>query len=106
MLTWVCSISLLTVVVAHFHTGAEQATIILMPTKIQIIFSSSVNPILLRSVLGTVLAIDSVMLKMEWFVITAVWSSCSQPFPSGGSYGICKTTQEPASDTESVALLS
>ena len=38
-----------------------------MPTKIQIIMSSRVNPILLRPVLGIVLSIDSVLLKMEQF---------------------------------------
>ena len=65
MLTWVCSISLLTILVAHLHIWAEQATIILMPTKIQIIMSNNVNLILLRPVLGTVPAIDSVLLKME-----------------------------------------
>ena len=36
-----------------------------MLTKIQIIMSNSVNPILWRPVLGIVLAIDSVLLKME-----------------------------------------
>ena len=32
--TWVCSISLLTILVACLHTQAEQATIILIPTKV------------------------------------------------------------------------
>ena len=63
--TWICSISLLTVVVAHLHLQAGQATVILMPTKTQIIISNSVNSILSRPVLGTVLAIDSVPLKTE-----------------------------------------
>ena len=36
-----------------------------MPTKVQIIMSNSVNPILLRVVLRIVLAINSVLLKME-----------------------------------------
>ena len=36
-----------------------------MPTKIWIILSNSVNPILLRPVLGIVVAIDSVPHKME-----------------------------------------
>ena len=35
-----------------------------MPTKIQIMMSNSINPILLGPVLGIVLAIDSVLLKM------------------------------------------
>ena len=64
-MTWVSSIPLLTILVACLHTLAEQATIILLPTKIQMIMSNSVNPILLRLVLGIVLAIDSVLLKME-----------------------------------------
>ena len=57
MSTWVCNISLLTVLVASLHIRAEQATVILM--------SNSINPILLRPVLGIVLAIDSVLLNME-----------------------------------------
>ena len=56
---------MLTVVVAHLHLQAGQATVILMPTKTQIIISNSVNSILSRPVLGTVLAIDSVPLKTE-----------------------------------------
>ena len=64
-MTWVCTISLLTIIVAHLHIKAEQATIILMSTNIYIIMNYSVNPILLRPVLGIVLAIDSVLLKME-----------------------------------------
>ena len=39
-------------------------------------------------------------------VMAAVWSSCSYFFPSGGSYNICKTAQECASDSETVTLLS
>ena len=65
MSTRVCSISLLTVIVVRLHIWAEQATIILMSPKVEIIISNSVNPILLRPVLGIVLAIDSVLLKME-----------------------------------------
>ena len=68
MSTWVCSISLLTILVAHLQICAEQATVILMPTKILIIMSNNVNPILLRPVLGTVLATDSVLLKIEQFM--------------------------------------
>ena len=63
--TRICSISLLTILVSHLHIQAEQARIILLSTKIQIIISRSVNPILLSPLLGTVLAIDSVLLKME-----------------------------------------
>lgn len=51
MSTWVCSISLLTVVLCSF---TEQAAIISMPTKIWVIMSRGVRPILLRPVLGTV----------------------------------------------------
>ena len=36
-----------------------------MPTKIQIVVSTNVNPILLRPVVGIMLAIDLVQLKME-----------------------------------------
>ena len=59
---------MLTVVVAHLHIQAEQAIHIFMPTKTQIIISNSVNPILLRPVLGTVLATDSVLFKNEHFM--------------------------------------
>ena len=65
MLTRVCSLSVLTLSAACLHIWVEQAIIILMPKKIQIIMSSSVNPILLRPVLGTVLARDSVLPKIE-----------------------------------------
>jgi len=39
-----------------------------MPTKIQIVMSSSVNPILLRPVLGILLTINSFVLKMEQLI--------------------------------------
>ena len=39
-----------------------------MPTKIQIVMSSSVNLILLRPVLGMLLTIDSFVLKMEQLI--------------------------------------
>ena len=65
MATWVPNISLLTVLVTHLHVWAIQITIILMPTKIQIIMSNNVNPILLRPVLGIMLIIDSILLKVE-----------------------------------------
>ena len=39
-----------------------------MLTKVQIIMNNSVNPILLRPVLGILLAIKSVRLKMEQFM--------------------------------------
>ena len=65
MSTWVCSISLLTILVAHLYIRTEQGTIIFMPKKISIIISNCVNPILLRPVLGIVLAIDLLLLKME-----------------------------------------
>ena len=54
--------------VVCLHVRAEQATVILMPTKIQTIMRNSVNPILLRPVLRIVLARDSVLLKMERLV--------------------------------------
>ena len=47
---------------------AEQAIITLTPTKIEIIMSSNVNGILLRPVLGIVLAIDGVA-----YVMATVW---------------------------------
>ena len=65
MSTWVCGIFLVTILVACLHIQAEQATIILIPTEIQMIMSSSVNPILLRPVLAITLPIGSVLLKME-----------------------------------------
>ena len=46
MSTWVCSISFLTILFALLHIWAEQTTIILTPTKIQITVSNNVNPIL------------------------------------------------------------
>lgn len=39
-----------------------------MSTKIKIIMSDGVNPIFLRSLLGIVLAIDSVLFKTEHFM--------------------------------------
>ena len=65
MSTCVCSISLLKFLFPCLHIQEEQATIILMPTKIYIIMSYNVNPILLRPVLGIRLAIDSVLLNVE-----------------------------------------
>ena len=59
---------------------------------------NSVNPILLRPVLGIVLAIDSVLLSMEQFI---AWLRSSHPtvvFPSDVNYSIYRTTQEQASD--------
>lgn len=76
ILTWVCTISLLTIIVAHLHIKADQATIILMSTNIYIIMNYSVNPILLRPVIGIVLAIDSVLLNMEQFT---AWLQSSHP---------------------------
>ena len=68
--------------------------------------SNSVN-ILLRPVLGIVPATDSVSLKMEE-LMSWLWSGhhAVSFCRSGGSYNIWKTTQECASDTESVTLLS
>ena len=47
---------------------AEQATVILMSTKIQTIMSNSVNPILLGPALGMSLTINSVLLKMAQLI--------------------------------------
>ena len=69
--------------------------------------SNSVNPILLRPVLGIVLPIDSVLLKMEQLMSWLQSGHHAVSFSlSGGSYSICKTTKECASDTESLTLLS
>ena len=105
MLTWVCSTTLLTVLVVCLHIQAEQTTIILMPTKIQIIMSNSVNPILLRPVFGVVLAIGSVLLKLEQLMS---WLQSGYHAVSFflWCYSVCKTTQECSSDAESVTLLS
>jgi len=65
MLTWIYSLSLWTILVAWLCIWPEQTTIISMPTKIQSIKSSSVNSLILRPVLRTVLGMDSVMLRME-----------------------------------------
>ena len=71
------------------------------------ITSSSVNPTLLRPVLGTAGHRLSAVEDGAAGVMGAVWSSRSQLFPSGGSYSVCKTTQECATHTpRSVTLLS
>ena len=54
MSTWVFSISLLTVIPTRLHAQAEQVTIILICTKMQIVMSNSINLILSRAVLETV----------------------------------------------------
>lgn len=64
-LTWICNTSLLTVLVACLHKWAGQAAVILISIKIDIIVSSSVNPLLLRAVLGIVLATESALLKLK-----------------------------------------
>ena len=69
MLTRICGLSLLIVLVACLHISTEQAAITLMPTGIQIIRSSSVNPILLRPVLGIMLTTVSLLLKSEQFML-------------------------------------
>ena len=65
--------------------------------------SNSVNPILLRPALRTVLATDPVLLKMEQFLS---WLQSGHRavsfFPLVAVNGICKATQECASDTEFV----
>ena len=58
-----------------------------MPTKIQIVVSTNVNPIPLRPVVGIMLATDLVQLKMEQLMS---WLQSGHHavsfFPSGGSY--------------------
>ena len=70
-----CSISLPPGVHASLRSQAEKDTIILLPPKIQIIMNSSVNPLLLRPVLGTALGIDSVLAQDEALTL---WHGCSQ----------------------------
>lgn len=66
MSTGGCSISLLTILVIHLYTWAEQAVSILMPTNIQVNMNSNVNPSLVRPVLGHVLATErSLSLRLE-----------------------------------------
>ena len=48
-----------------FTYMSRKATILWLSTKIEIIMSNNVNRILLRPVPGIVLALDSVLLKME-----------------------------------------
>ena len=55
---------------------------------------------LLRPVFGIVLATDLVLLKMEELMLWLQSVIMKLAFPSGGSYYICKVTQEIASDTE------
>ena len=78
-----------------------------MLTMIQIIMSSSVNLILLKPNLGTVLAISSVLLKMEQFMS---WLQSGHHavnfFPLMADTYLLKKSQECISDTESVTLLS
>ena len=73
MLTWVCSISLLTILSAPLRIWAEQVTIILMPTKIQITMSNHVNPMLLRPVLRVSTTIDSVLFRLEQLCHVLWW---------------------------------
>lgn len=54
---WVCSMSLLAIL--------EEAMIIFILIEIYIVIIYNVNPLLLKSILGIVLAIDLVLLKME-----------------------------------------
>ena len=88
-----CSISLLAVIVAHLHIWAEKATTILMPTEISVSMSKSVNPILLRPVLGTCPSHKfSTAQDGAVYVVAAVWSSCT--FPLVRVKSICRTSQE------------
>ena len=70
----------------------------------QIIVSNNVNPIFLRPVLGIVPAIDSVLL-WKWGHLCHSYSLVLKLFHSGGSCRVGETTQECASDTESVTLI-
>ena len=70
--------------------------------------NNNVNPILLRPFLEIVLAVDSVLLKLRQFMswLQSGHHAVYPPPPPRGSYDVCKTIQECASDTESVTLLS
>ena len=69
--------------------------------------SNSVNPTLLRLVLGIVLAMDSVLLKMEQLKLWLQSGHHAVSFsPLMAGYRICKTTQEYSSYPESVTLSS
>lgn len=68
-----------------------------------------VHLVLLRSVLGTHAAHDSVLCETEGgdSIMAAVWHHPVRFFPpSSGSYGNSKATQEHASDAGSATLLS
>ena len=68
--------------------------------------SSSVDPPLFKSVLGTVPATDSVLLKAERPVLRLPCGRRQSALSSAGRYRICETTQERASDTQPGTLLS
>ena len=68
--------------------------------------SNSVDPPLFKSVLGTVPATDSVLLKVERPVSRLQRGRRQSTLSSAGRYRIRETTQERASDTQPVTLLS
>ena len=94
---WVCSISLPIILVAW----AEVSYNYFDAPKIQIIMSSSVNPIFLKpNSCNCASHRFSTIQEGAIYVMATVWSSCSQLFPSGNSYNIYKTTQKCVIDTE------
>ena len=95
-LTWVCSTSLVTVLVVCLHIWAEQATVILKPTKIQIIMSSSVNPIKFQLLC---------QLEMLYCSRWSCWcQGCSLvTMQLAFTLLVVIATQECASDTESIS---
>ena len=93
----VCNISLPTILVAW----AEISYNYFDGPKIQIIMSSSVNPIVLKpSSCNCASHRFSTVQDGATYVMATVWSSCSQFFPSGSNYYIYKTAQKCALDTE------
>ena len=101
---WVRSITLPTILVAW----AEVSYNYFDAPKIQIIMSSSVNPIFLKpNSCNCASHRYSTIQDGAIYIMATVWSLCSQLFPSGNSYNIYKTTQKCVIDTESsVTLLS
>lgn len=72
---------------------AEQATTILMPTKILISMSKSVNPILLKFSWNCPSHKFSTAQDGAAYGMTADWSSHSYLLPSCGSYSILSIEQ-------------
>ena len=96
---WVCRMSLLAIL--------EEAMIIFILIEIHIAIIYNVNPLLLWSILGIVLAIDLVLLKMEHLMSQLQSGHLTVSFfpLSGVSYHIYKTTHECSSDVESDSIV-